>query len=367
MTIILSPDKFRGSLTAFEVCNAMEAGIRAALPEAEIIKAPLSDGGEGFLDVLVTNLNGKLLEVECHDPLMRPIKATFGIAQDTAFIEMAQASGLALLKKEEQNPLKTTTYGTGELILAAIKQGVRRIILGIGGSATSDGGIGMAAALGWKFLDDTGQELAPTGENLNRIQHIQKPELPLGAEVLIASDVSVPLYGPEGAAYVFGPQKGADTSAIQHLDAGLRHLANCLAGIHSLSSAQAGAGAAGGLGYGLRVFCNAQIRPGVELVMELIGYEQLLQKADLVITGEGKLDSQTIQGKLISGICQKAGRVPVVALCGTLSASPMALRKMGLRYATSVLTAPITLEEALETAYEQVRDATYWLVPLFSK
>ncbi len=372
MQIILAPDKFRGSLTASQACEAMAAGIREALPEAITHSLPLSDGGEGFLETLVQATHGSLHPITCHDPLMRKIEACYGISGDgqTAFIEMATVSGLALLKPEEYQAMQTSTYGTGELLKAAIEAGVKKVILGIGGSATTDGGIGMAQALGWQFFDENDQLVEAKGASLSTIHRIESPANPSDVELIIASDVTAPLFGPNGAAYVYGPQKGASPEEVELLDKGLRNLAARIAekglGISSLAEVP-GAGAAGGLGFGLMAFAGATIRPGAELVMELTGFQNALSNADLILTGEGKLDEQSLQGKLIGRICQEAQKrqIPVLALCGTLAAKPAQLQAMGLTYAASILRSPVSLEEALQTAAERLREASFWAVHLY--
>lgn len=373
MKIILAPDKFRGSLTASQACEAMAAGVREACPEAIIQSIPLSDGGEGFLETLVQATQGTFHEVQAHDPLMRKITTSYGISGDkqTAFIEMATVSGLALLQPDEYQATQTTTFGTGEVLKAAIRSGVRKVILGIGGSASTDGGIGLALALGWQFFDKNGQLLPPNGASLLHIHRIESPSPDSAVELLIASDVTAPLFGPTGAAHVYGPQKGASPEEVELLDEGLKNLAKKVAdqglGIGSLAEVP-GAGAAGGLGFGLMAFAGAKIRPGAELVMELTGFQEVLSTADLVLTGEGKLDEQSLQGKLIGRICQEAQKqqIPVLALCGTLAAKPSRLKEMGLSYATSILNSPMDLNKALETAAEQLREASFWAVHWYS-
>ncbi len=281
---------------------------------------------------------------------------------------MAAASGLRLLRSHERNPLLTTTFGTGEMVSAAIGKGAKSLILGIGGSATTDGGIGMAAAMGWRFVDENGQELAPIGGNLVRIQKIIPPDSLPQIEIQIACDVTAPLYGLRGAAYVYAPQKGADAGMVVQLDKGLKHLATVVQRDFGVDLAEvAGTGAAGGLGYGLLFFLNATLKEGVKIVMEQTRFEEQLQGVDLVFTGEGKIDDQTLQGKLIAGIAQAAREknIPIVALCGTLAISPQEVESIGLDYATSILNRPITLKEAVEYAHQGVSDSAYQLVKLF--
>lgn len=370
MKILLAPDKFRGSLTAAEVCTAMSEGIRKAVPSAEILVIPMADGGEGTAEILTLNAGGQMYPVLVSDPLGRVIEAKFGLSADgqTAYLEMAAASGLRLLQPHERNPLQTTTFGTGELIQAAINKGAIRIILGIGGSATTDGGIGMAAALGWRFLDATGQNLVANGGTLDQIQKIIPPATFPQIEIQVACDVTAPLHGLTGAAYMYAPQKGADPEMVAQLDEGLKHLASIVQRDFEVDLANvAGTGAAGGLGFGLLFFLKATLKEGVKIVMEQTRFEEQLQGVDLIFTGEGKMDDQTLQGKLIAGIAQAAQQngVPVVALCGTLLLSPEEVQRIGLSYATSILNRPMTLNEAIAYAHQGVSDSAYQLTNLF--
>lgn len=367
--IVLAPDKFRGSLTATEVCAAMSEGIRQVIPNAEIIALPMADGGEGTAEILTLITGGQMLSKEVADPLGRPIQASYGLSGQTAYIEMATASGLKLLSQNERNPLKTSTYGTGQLIQDAIEKGVKRLVLGIGGSATTDAGIGMAAALGWKFLDANNQELPPNGENLIRIEQIIPPSQPIAdLHIEVACDVNAPLYGPEGAAYLYAPQKGATPLMVKQLDEGLQHLSAVVQRDFGKNLAQtAGAGAAGGLGFGALFFLNATLKEGIKIVMEQTEFHKHLLGANLVLTGEGKIDEQTLQGKLIAGIAQaaRAQNIPSVALCGTLLVSPQDIQRIGLSYAVSILPRPMTLNEAIAYAYTGVKDSTVSLMQFF--
>ncbi len=375
MKILLAPDKFRGSLEAPQVCEAMAEGIRMVSSEIEVVSLPMADGGEGTLDLLLWYSGGKKQFAKVQDPLGRTIEAEYGISADskTAFIEMATASGLRLLKSEERNPLKTSTFGTGELIKIVVESGVENIILGIGGSATTDAGIGMAAALGWQFLDVDGKELKPIGENLVKIKEIKQPTLPLyktSLNIKVACDVTNPLFGESGAAYIYGPQKGADKEAVELLDKGLQNIAEVFNKDFGKDYAQiAGTGAAGGLGFGLMSFVNAELKEGVKLLMDFCDFDKNLKDVSLIITGEGKIDSQTLQGKLIKGITDKAThiKIPIVAICGTLDVSPKELQEIGINYATSILNRPMNLEDALKYGYEGVRNATFYLVNLLHK
>lgn len=374
MKILLAPDKFRGSLEAPQVCEAMTEGIRMVSPEIEVVSLPMADGGEGTLDLLLWYSGGKKQISKVQDPLGRLIDAEYGLSADgkTAFIEMATASGLRLLKTEERNPLKTSTFGTGELIKNVSEAGVENIILGIGGSATTDAGIGMAAALGWQFLDENGKEVSPIGENLIKIKKIQSPvsnhQSPIS--ITVACDVTNPLFGKNGAAYVYGPQKGADEYAVEQLDEGLINIANVFERDFGKNYAQiAGTGAAGGLGFGAMAFINAELKEGVKLLMDFCDFDKNLKDVNLIITGEGKIDNQTLQGKLIKGITDRAthAKIPIAAICGTLDVSPQELQQIGINYATSILNRPMNLDDALKYGYEGVRNATFYLVNLLHK
>lgn len=372
MKILLAPDKFKGSLSARQVCDAMTEGIRLANPQADIAALPMADGGEGTAEVLTLATGGTWRTVSVLDPIGRPVEASYGISAggQTAFIEMSQASGLRLLQRSEYNPLRANTVGTGQLILDAVKQGVSQLVLGIGGSATNDGGTGMAAALGWRFLNEQSEVIQPCGGNLEQIRCILPPTHPIALTVDVACDVSNPLVGPNGAAAIYGPQKGASAEDIETLDRGLRHLAALIHSQFGVSLADLpGAGAAGGMGAGAVFFLQATLKEGVKVIMEQTRFVEHLQDVDLVLTGEGKIDHQTLQGKLISGIAHQSHQlsIPVVALCGTLDAQPQDIRALGLTAAFSVLSHPQSLDQALDTAYEAVRQTTFNVLRLFSK
>ncbi|GAB3906341.1 glycerate kinase [Larkinella knui] len=370
MKILLAPDKFKGSLTARQVCDAMTEGVRLAHPDAEIVALPMADGGEGTAEILTLTTGGEWITIPVADALGRTVQASYGISSDcrTAFIDMSQASGLRQLQRSEYNPLKASTFGTGQLIRDAISRGVTQLILGIGGSATNDAGIGMAAALGWQFLDKSGHPVQPCGEALRQIDQLIPPALPLNLTVDVACDVTNPLYGPNGAAFIYGPQKGASAGEVEELDQGLRHLARVIHRHFGIDLADIpGAGAAGGLGAGALFFLKATLKEGVNVVMEQTHFAAHLQGTNLVLTGEGKMDHQTLQGKLISGIARQAQKaaVPTIALCGTLEASPDDIKALGLTAAFSVLTHPQSLDEALSSAYEAVSHTTFNVLRLF--
>jgi len=373
MNILVAPDKFRGSLEAVEVCRAIEEGILLAFPSADITSVPLADGGEGTAEILTRQAFGTKLKAEVRDPLGRLIEASYGISKNkkTAFIEMAAASGLSLLTIEEHNPLLANTYGTGELIKHALDQGVQEIILGIGGSATTDGGTGMAAALGYRFYNEKNLLIEPNGASLIEIQSIDStyadPRLN-AVQITVACDVTNPLTGLNGAAYIYGPQKGASPEMVKMLDNGLRKLAEIATETFGENVSQnPGAGAAGGLGAGCLWFLNAVLKDGTSIVMEQTRLGQLIENADLVITGEGKVDEQTLNGKVVKGLadyCQKSG-VPLAVVCGTLQITPEQVRAAGMTYAVSVLNRPMDLNVAQKEAFDLVKDATFHLVRLF--
>jgi glycerate kinase len=366
MRVILAPDKFRGSLTARQVTNAMEEGVRQVWPDAELVALPLADGGEGTAQVLTEATSGTWHTAVVSDPLGRPVEAGFGLSGDghTAFIEMAAASGLALLTHNERRTLQTSTVGTGELIRHAINLGVSHVVLAIGGSATTDAGIGMASALGWEFLDGRGKSLRAIGQSLPRLSRIIAPAVSNLSSITfsVACDVTNPLYGLEGAAYVYGPQKGATPRELHWSDTGLRWFADVVQEQFNVDVAnRAGAGAAGGLGAGALFFLNATLRPGVDVVLDAVDFDRHVRQADLVLTGEGKLDRQTLQGKVLKGVADRGrlAHVPVVALCGTLDLGPADIDALGLTAAFSVLNRPQLLDEAILTADADVRAATF--------
>jgi len=327
--IIIACDSFKEALPALQACEAVARGARRARPDATIDLVPMADGGEGTVATLVAATGGELRETTVGDPLGRPVRATWGLlggGRGIAVIEMASASGLGLVPAALRNPLKTTTHGTGRLILAAIESGAREIIIGIGGSATNDGGAGAAQAVGVRFLDGDGRAL-PAGigggtlEEIDRIDLTRRDPRVAAVDIRAACDVDNPLCGPRGAAAVYSPQKGATLEQVGLLDRNLAHLAEIIRrDLHIDVRDLPGAGAAGGLGAGLVAFFGARLQPGIQLVMEAVGFAQRLAGADLVITGEGRLDRQSMMGKVIAGVgkaAQQAG-VPVIALVGCL-------------------------------------------------
>lgn len=358
MKFILAPDKFKGSLTGIKFCDAVEEGIKSVLPKAEIVKMPLADGGDGTIDILDYHLHGERIKVIVNDPLFRPIEASFLFikSSQTAFIEMAEASGMHLLTNEEKNCFHTTTYGTGELIQDAIEKGAKTIILGIGGSATNDCGIGMANALGYKFLNKKGKEITSIGENLSEISTIDTSKVNKNLKSItfkIAFDVTNPLHGKNGAAFVYAPQKGANTNEIELLDLGLKNIANIFLNQFGIDVQKIkGAGAAGGMGAGGFVFLNANLLSGIELVKELIDFDNKIKGADWIITGEGKLDKQTLSGKTIHGIITSAKKnnIPVAAFCGSILLSEKELDNLGISYSDSIIKKAKNLEDAMKNS-----------------
>jgi glycerate 2-kinase len=342
MRVVVAPDKFEGSLSAGQAALAIEAGLRRAREDAEVVRLPIGDGGAGTLDVLVA-AGFQRVPVRVGGPTGEPVQAAFARRGRRAFVEMAEASGLKRLPGGVRAPLEATSFGTGELVRAALDHGVGELVLGIGGSATTDGGAGMAAALGVRFLDGAGAELPPGGAALLRLARVDvsglDPRL-RGVQVTVASDVDNPLVGPEGAAHVYGPQKGAGPDEVLLLDSALRRYARVLADDLGMDlAATPGAGAAGGLGAGAIAFLGARVRTGIELVLELIGFERAVAQADLVVTGEGKLDAQSLRGKAPVGVARAAGAhgVPVVVLAGVVEVADRELRAAGFEEAHALV------------------------------
>ncbi|MBY0029056.1 glycerate kinase [Priestia aryabhattai] len=362
MKIVIAPDSFKESLTALHVCEAVEKGIKTHFPNAEISKVPMADGGEGTVQSLVDATNGEVIQARVTGPLGKEVEAFYGILGDgkTAVIEMAAASGLHHVPVDKRNPLITTTRGTGELILKALDHKVKHIIIGIGGSATNDGGTGMAKALGAKLLDAKGAEIKEGGGSLDQLASIDLTNLDsrlAEVKVEVACDVDNPLTGETGASAVFGPQKGATPDMVKQLDRNLAHYAAIVGkemGIHIQSVP--GAGAAGGLGGGLLAFLSAELKPGVDIVIEATQLESYIKDADLVITGEGRIDGQTIYGKTPIGVAKTAKKhsVPVVAIAGSIGVGSEAVYEHGISALFSVVPGAVTLPEALEKADENI-------------
>ncbi len=365
MKLVIAPDSWKESLTALEVATAIEDGFREVWPDAEYVKIPVADGGEGTVDAMVAATSGERVVVEVTGPLGTRIPSFYGISGDkqSAFIEMAAASGLELVPASARNPLKTTSWGTGELIRHALDAGVNHIIIGIGGSATNDGGAGMVQALGATLLNDRAQPLGYGGGELATLAQIDLSGLdPRLAEcrIEVACDVSNPLTGPEGATAVFGPQKGATAEMVTALDDALGHYAKIIArdlDIDVLSLA--GGGAAGGMGAALYAFCGATLRQGIEIVTDALRLDEQVADADIVITGEGRIDSQTIHGKVPVGVAKVAKRYnkPVIGIAGSLTADVGVVHQHGIDAVFSVLYSICTLEDALGNAQANLRMA----------
>jgi glycerate kinase len=373
LKIVVAPNAYKGALSASKAAQAIALGLGNSLENADISCIPVADGGDGLLDVVTHALDGDLRHISVHGPLLTPISAQFCHTKNgLGAIEMALASGIALLSKQQLNPLETSTMGTGELLEAAIESGCARILVGLGGSATNDGGIGLAHALGYRFLDKDGSELPPIGGNLQKIAAITAdnvlPQL-ANVEIIGVCDVTNPLCGPEGASAIFGPQKGADPKMVEELDAGLANLASIVK--RDLGSDHAnvpGAGAAGGLGFGLLAFCGAKLEPGIDLILKTVNFSSHLRNADLCITGEGRIDEQTQHGKAPAGValaCKELG-VPCVALVGSAGTELGELPQMGLTASFALADGPMTLESSMAETERLLQRAGEQIGALFA-
>ena len=320
---VLIPDSFKGTLSSKQICEIMSSKIKEQFPDAKTVSIPVADGGEGSVDCFLTALGGQKIFVKCKGPYFEDIQGFYGLIGDgkTAVIEMAATAGLPLVENNK-NPLKTTTYGVGELILDAVKRGVKKIIVGLGGSCTNDFGCGAAAACGIKFLDDKGSEFIPVGGTLNRIAKVDLSsfdERLRSVEIVTMCDIDNPPYGLTGAAYVFAPQKGADKSAVELLDDGVKHLCGVLKEELGLDlSNLSGGGAAGAMGAGMVAFFNSKLKMGIDTVLSTVGFDDVIKDADVIFTGEGKIDSQSLRGKVVIGVARRAklACVPVIAVVG---------------------------------------------------
>jgi len=356
MKVVVAIDSFKGSLSSYELGETIENGIKKVYGDAEVTKVPIADGGEGTVEALVEGTGGEFIDIEVMGPLMRPVTARYGIMGNgkTAVMEMAAASGLPLVAPEERDPTKTTTYGTGEMIRDAIGRGCREFLIGIGGSATNDAGLGMMQALGYKFFDREGAELGYGGEIMERVAHIDGskalPEL-TECEFLIACDVDNPFHGPKGAAHIYGRQKGADDAMIETLDRGLVVLAETLKRELDKDVAELpGAGAAGGLGGGFVAFLDGKLEPGIDIVLKEVDLAREIEGADFVITGEGRIDFQSVMGKAPTGVsklCKEHG-IPVIAIAGCVADDADATHNYGIEALFSTINYPISLEDAME-------------------
>jgi len=373
MRIVIAPDSFKGCLNALDVALAMSRGVERVYPGSVIDLIPMADGGEGTVEAILCAVHGEKIEMNVTDPLGRPIVTSYGLIDngETAIIEMAAASGLTLLRDEERNPRMTSTLGTGELIMDALDRGVNKILLGIGGSATNDGGAGLAVALGVRLLDARGKELPQGGAALADLVHIDMSGIdPRLAKVKIevACDVQNTLCGPEGASAVYGPQKGANADDIRVMDAALQNLGKRLsefAGRNLLTLV--GGGAAGGLGAGVVGFLSAKLRPGSQMVLEVAKADEKIKHADLVLTGEGRTDFQTAYGKVPVGVAALAKKyqVPVLVISGSVEGPPNLLADVGIACCFSISESPGTLEEAYLKADEQLERAVWRILTVW--
>ncbi|WP_175614474.1 glycerate kinase [Piscibacillus halophilus] len=361
MKVVIAIDSFKDSISSIDGSRAISEGIREVDPDAEIVMLPLADGGEGTVDAVVQATGGQVIEKEVTGPLHNRVQAKYGVTEDgkTAIIEVAQACGLPLVPDYEKNPLKTTTYGVGELILDAIEKGCRHFVIGLGGSATNDAGVGMLQALGVQFLDQNGEEVELGGQALEKIESIESNNIDSRVDdcvFQVACDVNNPLYGENGAAYIFGPQKGATENQVVALDKGLKHFADVVKRDLNMDIySKPGSGAAGGLGAAFSGFLKGELESGIHLTLDLIKMEEYLEGCDLVITGEGMLDGQTSMGKVPVGVAKIAQKhnVPVVALAGGINQENFQLNELGISGCFSVVQAPMSLKEAMK------RDVTY--------
>ena len=353
MKIVIASDSFKGSLSSVEVAEAAERGIRTIYPDCEVIRVNVADGGEGTVEAVVEALGGEIVSTTVSDPLGRSISVRYGVAGEKAIIEMAAASGLPLLQPEERNPWMTSTYGTGEMIMNALQRGCRQFLVGIGGSATNDAGTGMLQAMGFKFYDFNGKDITDCrGGRLQDIADLDDSLVSKAvreAQFIVACDVDTPFCGPEGAAPVFAPQKGADSDMVGKLDAGMASFAKVIEAKYGINIVPiAGAGAAGGMGGGFRAFLNATLQRGIEMVLDAIHFDQTIKGADLIITGEGKIDFQTAKGKTAAGVLARAKKqnIPVVAIggCGEMCES---VEEMGFAGIYPILEEKIPLEIAM--------------------
>ncbi len=373
MKIVTAPNAFKGSLTATDAAQAMEAGIRKVLPDAEVLQVPVADGGDGLVDVAIEALGGEKRSLEVKGPRNSPLVADFCYVEskNLVTVEMALASGLALLPEDLQDPTLTTTYGTGELIKAGLELGVKDIHVGIGGSATTDGGIGMAQALGVRFLDQDGKELPGIGASLAAIDKIDLSGLDPRIQkttIKAVCDVDNPLYGPQGAAVVYGPQKGATPEQVEELDNGLKNLAVVIRkDLGKDVASLPGGGAAGGLGAGLFAFLNAELCKGIDLIFDLVSLPEKLTGADLVLTGEGQIDFQTVFGKAPGGVgaAAKAQGIPCIAIAGSVGRDLGELHDIGITAVFSLCPGPMTLEESMRLSRENIARVTEQAIRAF--
>ena len=367
---VLAPDKFKNSLTAFEVCEILYDEITSHSAENEVVMCPQADGGEGTLDLLIQSLDLDVITLEVMDPLFRPILASYALSRDgkVAYIEMSRASGLPLLQPSEYKPSATSTFGTGQLINDALERGVEEVILFIGGSATNDGGMGMAVALGYQFLNQKSEELIGVGADHPDVDLITDTSVNArinDVSFIVATDVDNTLVGPHGATMVYAPQKGAPAEELESMDTAMGAFANKVEKFVGLKAQDTpGAGAAGGLGFGAMTFLKAELKPGFEIISRITGLRKNLKDADLVITGEGKLDNQSLQGKVVDGVGQlaRSGQIPFVVMCGISDVSDNEIRKLGAAKVYSLTEIAGSQQKALKNPEIYLRQATKMLL-----
>ena len=364
MKIVIAPDSFKGSCSAKVVANSIERGIKRIIKNCEVIKIPIADGGEGTVEALISIIGGEIKEKTVVGPLGEPVKAGFGILKNgTAVIELAAASGLPLVPENLRNPMNTTTFGTGQLILAAIEEGCRKIIVGLGGSATNDGGAGIAQAMGVSLKDAEGLELGFGGDQLNQLRTISTQGLDQrlkDTEIIIACDVTNPLCGPQGASYIYGPQKGGTPEIIERLDQNLLHYAKVIEAELGINMKDIpGTGAAGGATVPLLLFAKGKIESGIKVILDAADIDRHFIDADLVITGEGKIDGQSILGKVPVGVAKRAKKhqLPVIAIVGGIGSGAEDCYQHGIDGIMSIVPAPVTLSDAMEHAASFIENA----------
>jgi len=373
MKIIFAPDSFKGTFSSSEIIEYLEKGAKKYFDNLEVVKVPIADGGEGTVDAIISATGGKYLQCNVTGPLGDKVNAKYGLVNDIAVIEMAEASGITLVDTDKRNPLFTTTYGTGELILEALNQGAKEIIIGIGGSATNDGGIGMAQALGVHFYDKQGNEVGLGGQYLEKINSISLKDLDdrfKNIKITVICDVTNPLTGPCGATYVYGPQKGGSKEILDRLEEGMTNYKHVIEKELNIKLNDIpGTGAAGGLGAALVAFLGGKLKPGIETILDLVQFESLAKDADLVITGEGRLDGQSIFGKVPTGIGKRCKnlKAKVIVIAGSVGEEVDKVYNYGIDAIFSTIDKPITLEEALNNSNEllvQAIDRMYRLIKL---
>ncbi|MEI0530359.1 glycerate kinase [Brachyspira pilosicoli] len=360
--IIIIPDSFKGSASSMEVCSCIERGVLKVFKNAIIKKIPVADGGEGTVDSIIYAAGGNIKKVYVKNPLGETIEAKYGIiSKDKAVIEMAEASGITLVDDNERNPLKYSTYGTGELIKDALNSNIKEILIGIGGSATNDCGIGMASALGYRFLDKDNNELNAIAENMIKVAYIDDSNVDkriFDIKIKVACDVKNPLYGENGATAIYGKQKGVTEESFQILDDGLKNIARIVKEkFNKEIDYIEGSGAAGGLGGGLVAFCNAQLKSGIDAVLDIIDFEEQIKDASLIITGEGAIDGQTKKGKVPVGVARRASNTPVIAIVGDIRDGAEAVYDMGIVSIMPALKRAMPLEEAIKNSKALIEDA----------